>query len=306
MHLIDSHAHLDMYTAEELAEVLHRAHTAGIRNILAIGIGDGRHQCTADFVTAKSTSAARSSRHLRHRRHSPAGSHQRHARSSCPPRESCRKPALHRRRRDRPGLLPCRESGDRTPERSLHRPTPDRRRRTEADRHSLPEIIRTRNAAGQGKFGPADAWKICSPCSANTGSLIRCLASCIASPEPVDHARRSLDLGFYISLLGNLTYPVAKAIREAASFAPADRILVETDAPFLAPIPLRGQRNEPAYVTHTAAALAQLRVSLPPTRRPYHRQLSHPVPGTGSSLRTLRRQGLDNVQSPRLADVFSL
>jgi TatD DNase family protein len=66
-------------------------------------------------------------------------------------------------------------------------------------------------------------------------------------------------LGFYLSFAGNLTYPAAKAIREAAAFAPADRILVETDAPFLAPIPFRGQRNEPALVIHTAAALAELR-----------------------------------------------
>ncbi len=66
-------------------------------------------------------------------------------------------------------------------------------------------------------------------------------------------------LGFYLSFAGNLTYPKAQGIRDAAAFAPADRILVETDAPFLAPIPLRGQRNEPAYVAHTAAALAALR-----------------------------------------------
>jgi TatD DNase family protein len=75
----------------------------------------------------------------------------------------------------------------------------------------------------------------------------------------VDEARRSLSLGFYLSFAGNLTYPAAKSIREAAAFAPPDRILVETDAPFLAPIPFRGQRNEPALVAHTAAALAELR-----------------------------------------------
>ena len=71
--------------------------------------------------------------------------------------------------------------------------------------------------------------------------------------------RRALDLGFYLSFAGNMTYPKAQTIRDAAVFAPADRILVETDAPFLAPVPLRGQRNEPAYVAHTAAALAELR-----------------------------------------------
>jgi TatD DNase family protein len=75
----------------------------------------------------------------------------------------------------------------------------------------------------------------------------------------VEDARRSLDLGFYLSFAGNLTYPKAQQIRDAAAFAPADRILVETDAPFLAPIPHRGQRNEPAYVAHTARALAELR-----------------------------------------------
>jgi TatD DNase family protein len=75
----------------------------------------------------------------------------------------------------------------------------------------------------------------------------------------VDHARRSIDAGFHLSFAGNLTYPAAKTIREAAAFAPTDRILVETDAPFLAPIPFRGQRNEPALVAHTAAALAELR-----------------------------------------------
>jgi TatD DNase family protein len=75
----------------------------------------------------------------------------------------------------------------------------------------------------------------------------------------VDHARRSLALGFYLSFAGNLTYPAAHSIREAAAFAPPDRILIETDAPFLAPIPHRGQPNEPALVVHTAAALATLR-----------------------------------------------
>jgi TatD DNase family protein len=75
----------------------------------------------------------------------------------------------------------------------------------------------------------------------------------------VDHARRSLDAGFYLSFAGNVTYPKAVGIREAAAFVPADRVLVETDAPFLAPIPLRGQRNEPGYVAYTAAAVAELR-----------------------------------------------
>ena len=74
-----------------------------------------------------------------------------------------------------------------------------------------------------------------------------------------EQAQRSLAANFYLSFSGNLTYPRSTDIREAATQAPSDRILVETDCPFLAPVPLRGQRNEPALVTHTAAALAELR-----------------------------------------------
>ena len=74
-----------------------------------------------------------------------------------------------------------------------------------------------------------------------------------------EHARRYLDLGLHLSFSGVLTFKKADDIREAAAYAPADRILVETDAPYLAPIPHRGQRNEPAYVVKTLAALARVR-----------------------------------------------
>ncbi len=74
-----------------------------------------------------------------------------------------------------------------------------------------------------------------------------------------DQAARSLAAGFYLSFAGNVTYPKSTTIQAVAATAPADRILVETDAPFLAPIPLRGQTNEPAYVTHTARFVADLR-----------------------------------------------
>jgi TatD DNase family protein len=76
-------------------------------------------------------------------------------------------------------------------------------------------------------------------------------------------AAASLDMGFYLSFAGNLTYPRSTTIQAVAADAPADRILVETDAPFLTPIPLRGQQNEPAHITHTAAFLAQLRHTTP-------------------------------------------
>jgi TatD DNase family protein len=72
-------------------------------------------------------------------------------------------------------------------------------------------------------------------------------------------ARRGLALGGYISFSGILTFKNAAPIHEAATMAPADRILVETDAPYLAPVPHRGQSNEPGYVAHTVRKLAQLR-----------------------------------------------
>ncbi len=73
-----------------------------------------------------------------------------------------------------------------------------------------------------------------------------------------EQARRSLDLGFLVSFAGNLTYPKAQPLREVASRVPLDSILVETDAPWLAPAPHRGQRNEPALVVQTAQVLAGL------------------------------------------------
>jgi TatD DNase family protein len=75
----------------------------------------------------------------------------------------------------------------------------------------------------------------------------------------VDQARRYLDLGMYLSFSGVITYKKADEIRAAAAYAPADRILIETDAPYLAPIPHRGHRNEPAYVVQTLEALARVR-----------------------------------------------
>jgi len=75
----------------------------------------------------------------------------------------------------------------------------------------------------------------------------------------VADARRYLDLGQDLSFSGILTFKTADELREVAAFAPLDRILVETDAPYLAPIPYRGKRNEPAYVVKTLELLARLR-----------------------------------------------
>jgi TatD DNase family protein len=71
-----------------------------------------------------------------------------------------------------------------------------------------------------------------------------------------DEARMALEIGFYVSFAGILTFPKAQSLRDAAAIVPADRVLVETDSPFLAPVPHRGKRNEPAWVTETLATLA--------------------------------------------------
>ncbi|MBN9058750.1 MAG: TatD family hydrolase, partial [Rhizobiales bacterium] len=68
-----------------------------------------------------------------------------------------------------------------------------------------------------------------------------------------------LELGLYVSFSGILTFKSAQSIRDVAGFVPMDRLLVETDAPYLAPVPHRGQRNEPAYVRDTAAVLAEVK-----------------------------------------------
>jgi TatD DNase family protein len=71
-----------------------------------------------------------------------------------------------------------------------------------------------------------------------------------------DEARMALEIGFYVSFAGILTFPRAQSLRDAAAIVPLDRVLVETDSPFLAPVPHRGKRNEPAWVTETLATLA--------------------------------------------------
>jgi len=79
---------------------------------------------------------------------------------------------------------------------------------------------------------------------------------CFSAPELLSVA---LDRGYYVSFAGNVTYPKAEELRDAARAVPADRLLVETDSPYLSPQPRRGRPNEPANVVHTAAVLAEAR-----------------------------------------------
>ena len=77
--------------------------------------------------------------------------------------------------------------------------------------------------------------------------------------ETAEVARAALDLGFYISFSGILTFKKAQDLREVASFVPLDRMLIETDSPYLAPVPYRGKTNQPAYVPFVARQIAELR-----------------------------------------------
>jgi TatD DNase family protein len=88
--------------------------------------------------------------------------------------------------------------------------------------------------------------------SSGLGGILHCFTG------TVEHARRGLDLGFMISFAGNITFPKAQNIRDAAQMAPLDRMLIETDSPYLAPILHRGQRNEPAFVKEVAAQIGNL------------------------------------------------
>jgi len=252
--LIDSHCHLDFYTEPgELAAILDRAEAAGVGCILAIGIGDGPETMHRALNIARD----------RPRIYASAGIHPQEAHQATPdslaklsslvtdpkciavgeigldyyhldnPEIATQQDAFIAQMKiaaegRKPILIHCRTSELATPEAKA--------RFGDANaEHDLLALI-------------AEHWTL-----HNIPGVMHCFSG------DLEHARRSLDLGFYLSFAGNLTYPKAQGIRDAAAFAPEDRILVETDAPFLAPIPHRGQRNEPALVAHTATFLAELR-----------------------------------------------
>jgi TatD DNase family protein len=121
-----------------------------------------------------------------------------------------------------------------------------------AARLSLPVIIHTREATD-------DTFRILE--EAGRGDL-RGVFHCFTGDEGM--ARRVLELGFYLSFAGIVTFPRAESLREAARIAPEDRLLVETDAPYLAPVPFRGKRNEPAFVAQVLERLALVRGVDPP------------------------------------------
>ena len=111
----------------------------------------------------------------------------------------------------------------------------------------LPIIIHTREATD-------DTFAILQ--QAGRG-VLRGVFHCFTGDAPM--ARRALDIGFYLSFAGIVTFPKAQELRDTARLVPADRLLIETDSPYLAPVPHRGKRNEPAFVVRVLDVLAEIR-----------------------------------------------
>jgi TatD DNase family protein len=112
-----------------------------------------------------------------------------------------------------------------------------------------PVIVHCRDAADE-------AWRLLVQFQAQEGPVQGVMHCWGGSPE---EAQRFVELGFYISFSGTVTFKKAEQIQSSAQAVPLDRLLIETDCPFLAPVPKRGQRNEPAFVHHVAQQIATLR-----------------------------------------------
>lgn len=233
--LVDSHCHLDFPEfADELDEVVARARAAGIGTMLTINT----------HVTRFAQVLAVSERFPEV--YCTVGIH---------PHEAGTEPAADVdtliRLAEHPKVVGFGETGldyfyDKSPR--------DRQRdsfRTHiaaARRTGLPVVIHTRDADDDMAAILADEMG-----KGAFNGLVHCFSS---GPEL---AEISLKLGLYISVSGIVTFKKAEALQATIAALPLDRLLVETDCPFLAPIPYRGKRNEPAYVTHTAAKLAELK-----------------------------------------------
>jgi TatD DNase family protein len=253
--LIDSHAHLDFY--DDPAPILAHAHAAGVGQLLAIGIGDG------PATMHRALDLARQHDNGPVTIWASAGIHPQEAHQATP--EALAKLAALAAD---PRCIAIGEIGlD-----YYHLDNPDIETQQAAFVAQMqlaaqvrkPILIHCRTSelatpAAKARYGAADAFadliRLIAQHWTPTGlpGVMHCFSGSPAEAE------QALAAGFYLSFAGNLTYPRSNNIREAAAAAPADRILVETDCPFLAPIPNRGQQNEPAFVTHTAAFLAELR-----------------------------------------------
>lgn len=246
--LIDSHAHLDSprYHGDR-AEMLRRAKEAGVGAVLSIGIGEGPAEMHQALDLCREFNGQ-------------AGMPRLFASAGIYPHNTPEADAAALSRLDallaEPEVIACGEIGlDYYHEGAAHdvQRTGLVRQLEIAAARKRPILIHCRP-----KDGATDAWDHLFLTldtywrHTGLGGIMHCFGG------EWEQARRSLDLGFLVSFAGNVTYPKAQALRDVAAKVPLDSILVETDAPWLAPMPLRGKRNEPAMMTHTAVTLADL------------------------------------------------
>ncbi len=233
-YLVDSHAHLDNRPfADDLDAVIDRAADNGIGYILSVG-------CDLDSSRANVELAQRYPA-----LYAAVGFHPHDATALTPA-------ALDRLREllNRPKVVAVGEIGlDYYRNRSPHQIQQQafRRQLSLARETGKPVIIHDRDAH-------ADVLRILAEEDAGSiGGVLHCFSG------DLEMARKCLDLGFYLSFTGTITYPKNEAVRQLLGQLPLERILLETDCPYLAPQPFRGKRNEPAYVRYTAETLADIR-----------------------------------------------
>jgi TatD DNase family protein len=233
--MIDSHCHLDdAYFRAERAEILGRARQVGVTAFVCVGVGRGAEAAEEAAAIAAAESDV----------YATVGVH---------PHDSAQATEAHWATFERlaraPKVVGIGETG--LDYHYQHSPAEAqqaayRRSIALARAAGLPVVSHIRDAHG-------DAAEILRAEARGMAGVIHCFTGGVAE------ARVYLDLGQYLSFSGIVTFKNAAAIREAAAFAPADRILVETDAPYLAPVPHRGKRNEPAFIAETLRVLAELR-----------------------------------------------
>jgi TatD DNase family protein len=250
--LIDSHAHLDSERyAEDRAAMLERAFEAGVGTVLAIGIGEHAAGMDGALKICREFNGQVGMPQL----YASAGVYP-HNTHEIDPTVLAKLDSLLAE----PEVIACGEIGlDYYHEGAPHDVQREGliRQLEIAAARKRPILIHCR-PAGDGANGNMDAWDdlfvVLDEHWRHTGlgGVMHCFGA------GWEQARRSLDLGFLVSFAGNLTYPKAQPLRDVAARLPLDSVLVETDAPWLAPTPDRGKRNEPAWVVRTAATLAGL------------------------------------------------
>ena len=247
--LIDSHAHLDSprYT-EDRAEMLRRCTQAGVGAVLSIGIGEGPQEMHQALEICREFNG----RPEMPRLFASAGIYP----HNTPEADDAAIAKLDSLLTE-PEVIACGEIGlDYYHEGAAHdvQRAGLIRQLEVAAAHKRPILIHCR-----GTNETTDAWNhlflVLDTYWRHTGigGVMHCFGA------GWEEARRSLDMGFLISFAGNVTYAKAQTLRDVAARVPLDGMLVETDAPFLAPGPMRGKRNEPAMVTHTAQTVAELK-----------------------------------------------